>query len=203
MQTIQNIIFDIGNVIVKWSPQEIIKRSFGNSDQQQAHYENLFKHPIWHQLNLGQISEVEAIVAYSQRLPYSTEQLKQHFANIRASLNLVAGTQAIIQTLHQNQYPLFILSDNVVEFVRYLKQQYDFWQYFNDSVFSCDIGFVKPAAEIYQHTLDKFSINPAETLFIDDLAGNVSGAQAAGMHAIQFTNAEQCRTDLIAHEIRL
>ena len=55
---IKNIIFDVGNVIVRWSPIQIIKNTFPehNSHQHQFFIEEIFRSEIWIQLNLGKIS---------------------------------------------------------------------------------------------------------------------------------------------------
>jgi glucose-1-phosphatase len=43
----------------------------------------------------------------------------------------------------------------------------------------------KPQAAIFEHALAHFGHRAEETLFLDDSAGNVAGARAAGLHAEQ------------------
>lgn len=54
----------------------------------------------------------------------------------------------------------------------------------------------KPNADIYELALSRFNIKPESSVFFDDTAKNVTGAQAVGMHAFRFTAAEQARADL-------
>ncbi|BDU37419.1 hypothetical protein TUMSATVNIG2_18880 [Vibrio nigripulchritudo] len=66
---IKNIIFDVGNVIVKWSPTDIIARTFNLSgDECQAMANTIFQHQIWLDINKGKISELEAKLAYQEQL---------------------------------------------------------------------------------------------------------------------------------------
>ena len=59
---IKNIIFDVGNVIVRWSPLYVIENTFPNDEppQHQFFIDAIFKSDIWIQLVLGQITEIEA-----------------------------------------------------------------------------------------------------------------------------------------------
>ena len=50
--------------------------------------------------------------------------------------------------------------------------------------------------QIYQTLIDVYNLNPAESVFIDDLQRNVEGAQSVGMQGIHFLNANQCAAEL-------
>jgi FMN phosphatase YigB (HAD superfamily) len=56
----------------------------------------------------------------------------------------------------------------------------------------------KPDPAIYYYTLQKLGVLPQETLFLDDKMINVEAAQALGMKALQFSNVDKLRADLIA-----
>ena len=48
----------------------------------------------------------------------------------------------------------------------------------------------------YELALNRFNLKPESSVFFDDTAKNVTGAQAVGMHAFQFVDADQARRDL-------
>jgi len=55
---IKNVIFDVGNVFVRWSPPEIVERCFSlrkDSDENLRRAEALFRGPLWRRLNLGEL----------------------------------------------------------------------------------------------------------------------------------------------------
>ncbi|MCE9833088.1 HAD family phosphatase, partial [Vibrio diabolicus] len=57
---IKNVIFDVGNVLVRWSPVEIVRLTFGHSVEAEKMAQLLFSSQIWKDLNKGIISEKEA-----------------------------------------------------------------------------------------------------------------------------------------------
>lgn len=54
------------------------------------------------------------------------------------------------------------------------------------ATYSCEIGVLKPNPEIYRRALDKLGAVAEETVFVDDMPGNLLGAQALGIHGIQM-----------------
>lgn len=62
---------------------------------------------------------------------------------------------------------------------------------FEISVWSCDVGYIKPDPEIYEIALGKcvfyFGAKPEEIVFIDDMEPNIEVARRFGIHAIHYT----------------
>lgn len=55
---IKNIVFDVGNVLVRWEPFEVINSVFPEFEAEDF-YRKIY--PTWIDLNLGKLSEDEAI----------------------------------------------------------------------------------------------------------------------------------------------
>jgi len=53
-------------------------------------------------------------------------------------------------------------------------------------ILSNEVGVAKPAAQIYQHALDKLGVNAEDALFVDDNASYCAGAAALGIRAVQM-----------------
>jgi 2-haloacid dehalogenase len=69
---------------------------------------------------------------------------------------------------------------------------------FRDIVVSGEEKLLKPDPAIYYLALRRFGLKADEALFVDDRAINVDGAEAVGMRAHLFTDAEGLRTRLAA-----
>jgi len=69
---------------------------------------------------------------------------------------------------------------------------------FDTVVASGDEGYIKPEPEIFQIALERLGVLPEECVMIDDILEYCQGAEAVGIHTIQFFNTEQCITDLNA-----
>jgi putative hydrolase of the HAD superfamily len=55
---------------------------------------------------------------------------------------------------------------------------------------------VKPEPEVYAHLLQRFDLQPQQTVFVDDLPVNIEAARRAGLHTILFRDAAQCEREL-------
>ena len=63
---------------------------------------------------------------------------------------------------------------------------------------SYQIGYTKPAPEIFRHLIDDSRICPEETLFVDDGASNVKKGEEFGFHTFCPANGSDWRSDLSA-----
>jgi epoxide hydrolase-like predicted phosphatase len=69
---------------------------------------------------------------------------------------------------------------------------------FDVVVASGDEGYIKPEPEIYHIALERLGVLPEECVFIDDIFEYCQGAEAVGIHTIQYFNFQQAITDLEA-----
>ena len=61
--------------------------------------------------------------------------------------------------------------------------------FFDDVIFSCNVGFLKPDRQIYELAMQNLKVLPDESLFVGDGGSNeLFGAKSAGMKTI-FTEA--------------
>ena len=193
---IKNVIFDIGNVFVRWSPTEICRLTFGDNTDLSATANSVFNTDIWRDLNKGLFTESVAKQRFIETLNFAEKDIEALFFYVKESLIPIYGTQSLCQRVKSAGYNTFALTDNVSEIIEHLQARYDFWPAFDGVVASCDLGVLKPNPEIYQHLLNKFGLEPSECVFLDDMPYNIQGAKAVGMHGIQFLNAAQCGDDL-------
>ena len=196
--TIRNVVFDIGNVLVRWHPVGIVGAAFGLSgDAAEARRDQLFvSTDIWRALNRGELTQAEAMAAYVSQGHLTATEADALFAAIYASLEPLAETPPLMQRLSGAGYRLFALTDNVREIVSHLSALHDWWAMFEAVTNSAEVGVLKPDPGIYRHLLETNRLAPDETVFLDDVPGNVAGAQAMGMHGIVFADAAQAERDL-------
>ncbi len=65
-------------------------------------------------------------------------------------------------------------------------------------VFDNEEGVSKPDERIYQLTLERLTMRPEETVFVDDKIENVEAARSLGMHAVHFKDARQAIAEIEA-----
>ena len=93
-------------------------------------------------------------------------------------------------------HKLAIISNMPRETRIYIAENFQWLKYFDECVFSCEVGINKPAPEIYQICLDRLAIPAQSCLFVDDSEENVLSAMRSGMHGIHFASFPQFRRDL-------
>jgi len=193
---IKNVVFDIGNVLIRWGPHDVVTTFFPQEKSPQDLTLRLFKSPLWYDLNSGKLTEKEALKLYSQQLAIPESKLHELMAAIKESLTPIEGSFELLEELYAKGTPLYSITDNVNEIVAFLRNRYNFFDKFSGIVISSEVGVLKPSPLIYKHLINSHHIVAEESVFIDDVLRNVEGAQDVGFHGIHFTDAAQCREEL-------
>jgi putative hydrolase of the HAD superfamily len=196
---IRNVVFDVGNVLVRWAPAEVIYRCFDLAPETEANLkraEAIFRCAIWRRLNLGELTMAEAELAYQTELGLTREETERLFFHVTDHQHVIEGTVAIAKRLKNAGYRVLGLTDNVHEIVAYHKARNTFWELFEDAIVSAEVGLLKPDPAIFRHLLQTHALTASETLFFDDYQVNVDGAKSVGIEARLFTTPERCEADL-------
>lgn len=101
-----------------------------------------------------------------------------------ASVSLFPETKEALGELQKRNFRLGLISNLVTP---YKKPFFDLGleRYFQEIVFSSDVGFRKPEPEIYQKMMERLNIIPAQALMIgDNLEADVEGPKSIGMKAV-------------------
>jgi putative hydrolase of the HAD superfamily len=195
---IKAVVFDFGRVISAQKPASLFRGyeeelglvpgklnrvMFGNPSWQEVLLGHRSSDDYWREIGpmLG-LDDPEAIQAFRQRY-FSDESIDP-------------GVESLLQGLH-GRYKLAVLSNSPPGLSRWLAE-WDILDLFDVLVCSGDEGLVKPDPAIFELTLARLGVAPAEAVFIDDTLGHVQAARDLGIHSIHFTNAEQLARDLDA-----
>jgi HAD superfamily hydrolase (TIGR01509 family) len=79
------------------------------------------------------------------------------------------------------------MSSDFIEHIR----RFDIYRQFEGDIVSCEEQTVKPEAEIYRRLIDRYALDPAETLFIDDREANLRAAEQFGITTFHFTEPRE------------
>jgi putative hydrolase of the HAD superfamily len=101
-----------------------------------------------------------------------------------------------IKESRKKVHTLAIISNMTGDCLAYMKKHFQWLEFFDELIFSCEFGRNKPDARIYEAFLSRIEIPPQDCLFADDLVENVDGAIKSGMNAIHFKSFLQFRQKL-------
>lgn len=196
---IKNIIFDMGNVLVKFDKEHYLD-AFGVVDKKDREilYKEVYESKEWPMIDKGILSDSEAYESIIKRIP-SHLHLKAYdlIFNWDKKSVPVDGTAEYIKELKQRGYKIYLLSNASKRALT------DYWpsikghEYFDGKVVSAFIKMVKPEDGIYQYLLNEFNLDPKECVFIDDMLENVEASKRNGIDALLFKgNIENLRIEL-------
>ena len=97
----------------------------------------------------------------------------------------VAPTAELIAELKAAGYRLFVLSNMSKEYIEFLRKM-DVFKYFEGEIISCETALIKPEKEIYSLLLERYNLEPEQTMFIDDRKENTDAAAELGIVPFHF-----------------
>ncbi|HEX6154302.1 MAG TPA: HAD family phosphatase [Solirubrobacterales bacterium] len=152
-------------------------------------------------LERGEISEDEFIEGLEDGL----EQILGHRPHLQhfrqkfwGALHPNEPMIELMRELKASGLKMAMLTNNVREWEPLWRAMLPVDEIFEEIVDSAFVGCRKPEARIYELTLERIEMPAEACLFIDDLAPNIEGAEAAGMRAVHFRDNEQAIAEIRA-----
>lgn len=191
---IKNIIFDIGGVLVDFVPQEAMKRLGIPESIIGELLDKTVNSKWWIQLDIGIMSEEEVMEQMINSSPEYGEYIRNFFYNGKEMLvkEFDYSRDWILQ-LKKRGYKIYLLSNYPKNYFTIHSKQMSFIDAADGMVISGFVNMIKPQKEIYNYILEKYDIEPEESIFIDDRMDNVTAAKKAGIRAIRFTDYDTAR----------
>lgn len=177
----KNVVFDLGRVVFAQDPAKSTAEF-----KQFFSYVSLTPMPqFWTDYDMGVLSfdqVAEELAAYRGVEPKFAREM---ISIAIGKQETIRPTEKLIDELKAAGYKLYVLSNMSREFIDFLRKQ-KVYENFDGDVVSCEVGIVKPMPEIYDLLLERFDLDAAETIFIDDRKENVDAAAAKGIATFHF-----------------
>jgi len=196
MSKIKNIVFDIGNVLMKWNPEGIYKTLFDKDDYYDHPLSSIVGGEVWLELDKGTI-ELNAAIEKLSKLnkPYGHEidkfirEAPYHIDPLKESVECALKYKEL-------GYNIFLLSNFPEYGYKIIRRKFDFFNQFHGEIISWNVNAIKPNKDIYDILLNKYNLNPETTLFIDDLKENISTAEKLNIKGLHLTKDTDLRLEL-------
>ena len=192
----KTIIFDLGNVLVSWNPANLYRKIFLDETEREHFLQNICTME-WHTLQDGGRSPKEGTETLLKQHPELEEPIRAFYGRWPEMFNgPIDGSVQILRELKEKGYPLYALSNWNKELFDQTVDAFPFLNWFDGKIISSEEGMKKPDENIYRLLFERYQINPAEAIFIDDNADNIATAERLGMKGILFATPEGLRTEL-------
>jgi 2-haloacid dehalogenase len=190
------VVFDVGRVLVQWDPRHLYRTLFPDPDEMESFLSEVCT-PAWNlELDRGMDWD-EALSERIARFPRFEREIRAFRERWDEMVpGAIDGTVGLLEALAARGIPCFALTNfNAHTFAR-TRARFPFFGLLSGAVVSGEEGLLKPDPRIYHLLTTRYALDPAETLFVDDVQANIEAARACGWHALQFTNAVALREDL-------
>ncbi len=203
MSAVNTIIFDLGGVLIDWNPRYVFDDNYFDSEEKRAYFFNHICTNDWNEEQDAGRSIVTATQELVQRFPEWEPAIRDYYGRWTDMLkSSIPDTVDIFRTLRQSdRYKIYALTNWQAGLFDIALVRYDFLHWFDGRVVSGEEKTRKPFPEFYHRLLNRYEVDPAKAVFIDDNLRNVKAAQELGIDSIHFQSPAQLQQELQQREL--
>ncbi|MGN0401699.1 MAG: HAD family hydrolase [Acetatifactor sp.] len=197
---IKNIIFDIGDVLVKSNYHEFfLNKGFDEEMAVQMEKATFFT-PVWKELDRGVRSFEEVINGFVKNAPQLATHIRSAFENMEGFIKVYPYAEEWISKMKISDLKVYCLSNISEKLCRDCQKELEFLEHTDGYVLSYKEQLIKPDTAIFRLLLSRYNLIADECIFIDDIEDNVNAAKEIGLHGIVFRDRKQVEAEI--EEIR-
>jgi len=182
-----DIILDMGNVLLEWNKDKILKAVAKTQKDYLILDKAIFQSGLWERLDLGTLTREELVDKVLSLLgDCYQKKVEEVIWNWPAYIDIYTEVFPLLARLKENGHRIFVLSNTSPVFYELLKNQLaPLAKILDGFVLSCDIKVIKPDRKMFEEILRKYQLDPANCVFLDDIADNTNMAESLGIRAYQ------------------
>ena len=193
----QSVIFDVGSVLFDWDLRHLFAKLIADRQELEWFVTNVVT-PEWHFQHDAGRPLAEMVPELKAEFPGHDLLIDAYAARFNETIpGPVPGSLELVERLDDASVPLFAITNFGHEFWEGFRPTQPVFDRFRDIVVSGTEKMMKPDPAIYALAIERFGIDPAGALFIDDVAANVAGAESVGIAGHQFVDAETLERELV------
>ena len=195
---INNIIFDLGGVLIDWNPDYVFLSEFqGNKEKMKEFYNKVCTFD-WNENQDAGYPLKKATEDRIKLFPEYENLIQMYYGRWEEMLGgAIEDSVSILKKIVKNtNYKVIALTNWSAETFPIALKRYDFLHWFEGIVVSGTEKTRKPFKKIYYLTLERYNLKAANSLFIDDNERNIFAAKEIGINTIKFNNPSQLENDL-------
>lgn len=191
------VVFDLGGVLIDWNPRYMYRKLFAGDEAAMEHFLATVCTQSWNEAQDAGRTFAEGCAILKKAHPGQSHFIDAWFPRYEEMLGgPIDGSVAILSELRARKTRLYALSNWSAETFPVAQRHFSFLKWFEGVVLSGEIKLVKPDPRIFQVLFERYEIDPARAIYVDDNAGNVEPARKLGMHGIHFNGPDLLRTEL-------
>jgi len=192
------VIFDVGRVLFDWDLRYLFAKLIAGERELEWFVTNVVT-PEWHFQHDAGRPLAEMVPELKAEFPDQAALIDAYATRFNETIpGPVPGSLELVERLDAAGVPLFAITNFGHEFWETFRPTQPVFDHFRDIIVSGAEKMVKPDPAIYRLAIERFGIDPAGALFVDDVAANVAGAESVGIAGHRFVDAAALERDLVA-----
>ena len=193
------VLFDVGNVIVRWNPRTLYSKVFPDPAELDRFLGEICT-PAWHVEHDRGAMMADTIPALAARFPQYADAIHAWLDRHPEMFSgAIPETEEVIEDLYARGVPLYALTNMPRDYWAFTQSLSPVFARFRDIVVSSDEGLIKPDPRIFELACQRGGLRPDEFLFIDDSRPNTEAARALGFHIHLFEDPAALRPAMEAN----
>ena len=193
----KNIVFDLGGVVVEYDPKAYLSRMFNDPALEELLYNVIFASEEWRQLDAGKITRTLAEQRMLEHAGSRRYEAQLALDDWHELMSTKLDTVDLIMALRAAGYHPYFLSNIPEDVFEMFCRKRRFMQLFEGGIPSYAVKRIKPDPEIFRLLLERYHLQPEETIFVDDAEENIAIARELGITGLQFKNAADLHKALV------
>ncbi|MDD3369732.1 MAG: HAD family phosphatase [Lachnospiraceae bacterium] len=198
MQKRNNIIFDIGDVLLEYRWKDMLMEH-GLSEEQAKHTGGImFNSPLWKELDLGTMQQDEVIEAFGRTCPGEAEDIAWFLHHGENMMVPRPEIWKLMRRLKEEKgYGIYLLSNYSEKLLNKHLAGVDFLDIVDGGIISFQVKLAKPDARIYKTLLERYHLDPESCYFFDDRPENTEAARKFGIDAVTVISRQFLEQELM------
>ncbi|NJS14872.1 MAG: HAD family phosphatase [Sphingopyxis sp.] len=191
------VIFDVGKVLFQWDLRHLFAKLIADPAELEWFVAHVVT-PEWHFQHDAGRPLAEMVPELKARFPSYATLIDAYATRFNETIpGPVQGSLELVERLDSAGVPLFAITNFGHEFWEGFRPTQPIFDRFANIIVSGTEKMMKPDPAIYRLAIERFGIDPAGALFVDDVAANVAGAESVGVAGHRFDNAETLEHALV------
>jgi 2-haloacid dehalogenase len=184
----QNVVFDVGNVLIDWDPRYLYRKIFAGDEDRVRWFLDHVCTMEWNQEQDRGRSWSDGVAALAARKPQWRAEIEAYDRRWNEMVSgPIEGSVTLLQRLRGAGIPTYAITNFSVEKFTETRRRFAFLDGFTGIVASGEVGLLKPDPAIFRLFLDRFGLAPGTCVFVDDNPANIASARDLGFCAHRFT----------------
>lgn len=196
------VVFDVGNILIRWDPDAVLRTYFADEDAYQAF--------------LDETKLMWVNIEFDAGLPFATGigDLVSRFPRYEKPLRAfderwpecvpgdIPDNVATLRALKAAGHTVHAITNFAREKFDIARARFDFLNLFDHPLVSADVGLVKPDYRIFHRFCRDTGLEPRDIIFVDDSPANVAAARSVGYHVFHMPNADAAECEAFRGMLR-